>query len=201
MVGGRRDAVGIRARAGNSRARPRIASPPAGSAGALSRQAIKDPFDHWLSGNPVQANKLAGVRGRARRRAAAAAVPKRKSRARPRCAKLRLSPASSPTAPTPASEGFRAVSIVEGDSGRRQRQAGARNRKTQAILAFCVAKILNVASATKDKLTANAQLADLMQAIGCGTGAHYRGEDLRYARHQSSWNRRPTLTARISRHC
>jgi topoisomerase-4 subunit B len=36
--------------------------------------------------------------------------------------------------------------------------------------------------ATKDKLTANAQLADLIQAIGCGTGAHYREEDLRYAR-------------------
>ena len=43
-------------------------------------------------------------------------------------------------------------------------------------------KILNVASAGKDKLTANAQLADLMQAIGCGTGAHYREEDLRYSR-------------------
>ena len=43
-------------------------------------------------------------------------------------------------------------------------------------------KILNVASATKDKLTANAQLADLMQAIGCGTGAQYREEDLRYSR-------------------
>ena len=43
-------------------------------------------------------------------------------------------------------------------------------------------KILNVASATKDKLTANAQLADLMQAIGCGTGPHYREEDLRYSR-------------------
>ena len=43
-------------------------------------------------------------------------------------------------------------------------------------------KILNVASAGKDKLTANAQLADLMQAIGCGTLAHYREEDLRYQR-------------------
>jgi topoisomerase-4 subunit B len=43
-------------------------------------------------------------------------------------------------------------------------------------------KILNVASAGKDKLTANAQLADLMQAIGCGTLAHYREEDLRYSR-------------------
>ena len=43
-------------------------------------------------------------------------------------------------------------------------------------------KILNVASASKDKFTANAQLADLMQAIGCGTLAHYREEDLRYSR-------------------
>ena len=55
----------------------------------------------------------------------------------------------------------------------------ARDRKTQAILPLR-GKILNVASAGKDKLTANQQLADLMQALGCGTGAHYREEDLRY---------------------
>ena len=41
-------------------------------------------------------------------------------------------------------------------------------------------KILNVASAGKDKLAQNQQLADLVQALGCGTGAHYRDEDLRY---------------------
>ena len=41
-------------------------------------------------------------------------------------------------------------------------------------------KILNVASAGKDKLAQNQQLSDLMQALGCGTGAHYRDEDLRY---------------------
>ncbi len=41
-------------------------------------------------------------------------------------------------------------------------------------------KILNVASAGKDKLAQNQQLADLVQALGCGTGAHYREEDLRY---------------------
>src|SRR5205807_9783268 len=52
---------------------------------------------------------------------------------------------------------------------------------TQAILPLR-GKILNVASAGKDKLTANVQLADLIQAIGCGTGAQYREEDLRYSR-------------------
>ena len=41
-------------------------------------------------------------------------------------------------------------------------------------------KILNVASATKDKLAGNQQLADLIQALGCGTGSSYREEDLRY---------------------
>ncbi len=70
--------------------------------------------------------------------------------------------------------------IVEGDSAGGS-ATGARSRSTQAILPLR-GKILNVASATKDKLTANAQLADLIQAIGCGTGAHYREEDLRYAR-------------------
>jgi len=43
-------------------------------------------------------------------------------------------------------------------------------------------KILNVASAGKDKLAQNQQLADLIQALGCGAGAHYRDGELRYDR-------------------
>src|SRR6185369_6534163 len=55
----------------------------------------------------------------------------------------------------------------------------ARDRASQAILPLR-GKILNVASAGKDKLAQNQQLADLIQALGCGTGTHYRDEDLRY---------------------
>jgi topoisomerase-4 subunit B len=41
-------------------------------------------------------------------------------------------------------------------------------------------KVLNVAGATRDKITANQQIADLVQALGCGTRDRYREDDLRY---------------------
>ncbi len=146
-------------------------------ASRIVENAVRDQFDHWLADSPQQATNLldwvvARADERVRRRQEKEVI--RKSAVR----KLRL-PGKLADCTQGAAAGAE-LFIVEGDSaGGSAKQA--RNRQMQAILPLR-GKILNVASAGREKLTANQQLSDLMQALGCGTGQRYREDDLRYDR-------------------
>ena len=152
----------------------RLASPVAQR---LVETTIKDHFDHWLSGHPERARLLLErviERAEDRRRKRQEKELNRKSATR----KLRL-PGKLADCTRGRSDGTE-IFLVEGDSaGGSAKQA--RNRETQAILPLR-GKILNVASASTDKLKGNQEIADLTQALGCGMGAQFDPDKLRYER-------------------
>jgi topoisomerase IV subunit B len=150
----------------------RLSSP---EAARIVENAVRDAFDHWLTGNPSQANRLLDwvidrSEERLRRR-------KEKEIGRQTATRRLRLPGKLADCAVSGAQGTE-IFIVEGDSaGGSAKQA--RDRATQAVLPLR-GKILNVASASSTKLADNQLLSDLIQALGCGTGTRYREEDLRY---------------------
>jgi topoisomerase-4 subunit B len=159
-----------------SQTKDRLTSPEAAT---LVERAVRDHFDHFLADNMERGKALLGyvlerMDDRLRRKQEREVKRKTATSAR----KLRLpGKLTDCSADDPAGT---ELFIVEGDSaGGSAKQA--RDRKTQAILPIR-GKILNVASATSAKILANQEIADLIQAIGCGTRKDCDASNLRYER-------------------
>ena len=146
-------------------------------AARLVETAMRDRFDHWLAGDPARADNLLAYlieRAEDRLRRRENKDVSRKSATR----RLRLPGKLADCTRENAAQ--TEIFLVEGDSaGGSAKQA--RNRETQAVLPLR-GKILNVASASVDKLRQNQELKDLIEALGCGVGDRFDLAKLRYGR-------------------
>ncbi|KIN61675.1 DNA topoisomerase IV, B subunit [Sulfitobacter noctilucae] len=141
----------------------------------MVENAVRDHFDNWLAADTKSAGAILDflvLRAEERLRRRQEKETARKSATK----KLRL-----PGKLTDCTSKDRVgteLFIVEGDSAGGSGK-GARDRKTQALLPL-KGKILNVLGAASNKLTTNAEISDLCEALGCGMGTKFNIDDLRY---------------------
>ena len=141
----------------------------------LVEGAVRDHFDNWLAADTKSAGAILDflvLRAEERLRRRQEKETARKSATK----KLRL-PGKLVDCSNTAREGTE-LFIVEGDSAGGSGKA-ARDRKTQALLPLR-GKILNVLGAASSKLTTNAEIKDLCDALGVGLGTRFNIDDLRY---------------------
>ncbi|WP_338549950.1 DNA gyrase/topoisomerase IV subunit B [Roseovarius phycicola] len=141
----------------------------------MVENSVRDHFDNWLAADTKSAGAILDflvLRAEERLRRRAEKETQRKSATK----KLRL-PGKLVDCSSSTREGTE-LFIVEGDSAGGSGKA-ARNRVTQAMLPL-KGKILNVLGAASSKLTTNAEIKDLCDALGVGLGTRFNLDDLRY---------------------
>ena len=141
----------------------------------MVENSVRDHFDNWLAADTKSAGAILDflvLRAEERLRRRQEKETARKSATK----KLRL-PGKLTDCTSKSREGTE-LFIVEGDSAGGSAK-GARNRETQALLPL-KGKILNVLGAASNKLTSNAEISDLCEALGVGMGTRFNIDDLRY---------------------
>ena len=141
----------------------------------LVENSVRDHFDNWLAADTKSAGAILDflvLRAEERLRRKQEKETARKSATK----KLRL-PGKLVDCSQQARDGTE-LFIVEGDSAGGSGKA-ARDRKTQAMLPLR-GKVLNVLGAASSKISTNAEIKDLCDALGVGLGTKFNIDDLRY---------------------